>query len=691
VSTPQTRTSSTLSALDALVLAVLLAVACAPFVDAIRHPDRIPAGMDLTQHYSREAVIRQALHTTWIPLWNPYEFSGFPLQADLQTGVFYPPSVALRLLALAPFLTWTVILHIWLFGVGSYVLCRTVGVGRAASTIAAVGLMLGGITVPRVYAGHLDVLRTLAWVPLVIALGIRSIERRTLLPSVPLVVALALELLSGFLQLVCYTVLVIALYAVCDAVSDAVWPSGRPSPRGLYTAAAQLVLVVVIVLGLTAFQLLPSARLVMAAGRTQGISLHSAVESSVELSDLPRTMLWPATTGDIEKQSWETAAYVGWPLMVLAPFALFVTAQRRQVLFFVVLGVTSLALATGEPLYALHHAIFPMFRIPGRLMCFWALSIGVLGALALDSFAERLTGRAKGRNASAPRSRQVAAALLFVVVGSVVSWSVYRYARHFTSFERLDDRFATALPFAPTRFGRVLSVCENRLHTSEITALGVPSVDGYNSYFLLDYARLAEQERGEEPGSQRTSFPRMGESGRIVDPGVLDLLNVTEILSCASLNEPGFELIGQPDGFYVYRNHRAMGRINPICEGPGKRLAFGVPGCADGVDMEMLSADDPRGLVTARVSLPAQRVLVFSESYYPERRAWVDGVETPIEKVSVALSAIHVGPGSHRIELRLVPTSLYYGALISSITLVLWLTVRRIWCRVIQKALPVVV
>jgi membrane protein YfhO len=156
---------------------------------------------------------------------------------------------------------------------------------------------------------------------------------------------------------------------------------------------------------------------------------------------------------------------------------------------------------------------------------------------------------------------------------------------------------------------------------------------------------------------------------------------VTEILSCAPLNDPGFELIGQPDGFYVYRNHRAMGRINPICEGSGKRLAFGVPGCADGVELETLSADDPRGLVTARASLPAQRVLVFSESYYPERRAWVDGVETPIEKVSVALSAIHLDPGSHRIELRLVPTSLYYGALISVMTLVAWLTVRRIWYR----------
>ena len=463
--------------LDAVCLLLLLAGVCALFAGAILHPDRIPQGMDLTQHYSREAVIRRALLTTWIPLWNPYEFSGFPLQADLQTGVFYPPSVALRLLPLAPFLTWTVIFHIWMFGVGSYVLCRTAGANRPASTIAAIGLMLGGITVPRVYAGHFDVLRTLAWVPLVMALGIRSIERRTLLPSVPVILALALEVLSGFLQLVCYTVLVLAAYALFNAL----WPkSGQRSRRDAYTAGLQIVLLVVIVIGLTAFQLLPSARLVMAAGRTQGVSLHSAVESSVSLSDLARTMLWPSLTGDVEKQSWETSAYVGWPLMFLALLAVFITARRRQVLFFVLLGGTALMLATGGSLYALHHAVFPMFRIPGRLMCFWAISVGVLGALALEAMGQRLTGLAERRGPTA-RWRQASAALFYLITGSLVGWSVFGYAKHFTKIESLADRFATSIPFTPTTFGRVLSVCENRLHTSEITALGIPSVDGYNS------------------------------------------------------------------------------------------------------------------------------------------------------------------------------------------------------------------
>lgn len=674
MTTPHAATRPSIIPLDAVVLAFLLAVACLPFYGAIFHADRIPSGMDLTQHYSREAVIRQALHTTWIPLWNPYEFSGFPLQADLQTGVFYPPSVVLRLLPIARFLTWTVIFHIWMFGVGSYVLCRTAGAGRAASTIGAVGLMLGGITIPRVYAGHLDVLRTVAWVPLTIALSMRSIERRSVLPGVLTVVALSLEVLSGFLQLVCYTVAVIALYAAFDAL----WPaSGRRSLRAAWTVGVQVVALVILTLGLTAFQLLPTARLVQAAGRTQGVPLERAVESSVTLSELPRTMLWPSTTGGVEKQSWETSAYVGWPLMILAPLALFASRRRRVVVFFVLLGGTALVLATGGSLYALHHLMFPMFRIPGRLLCFWALSVAALGALALDDIGDRLRGERERLSGSAFSPRIAATALLFVAVGGLVGWSVLGYARHLTGIEALGDRFATSLPFTPSPFGRVLSICENRLQTSEITALGVPSVDGYNSYFLLDYARLAERERGEEPSPQLTSFPRMGQLKKIVDPGVLDLLNVTEIVSCAPLDLPALELIGQPDGFFVYRNHRAMGRINPVCAAAHNRLAFGVPGCASGFEASIDTADTATGMVTARVSVPESRVLVFSEPFYPERRAWVDGMETPIEKISVGLSAVHVGPGAHQIVLRVVPTSLYYGLALTAATLAIWLAAIR--------------
>jgi uncharacterized membrane protein YfhO len=66
-------------------------------------------------------------------------------------------------------------------------------------------------------------------------------------------------------------------------------------------------------------------------------------------------------------------------------------------------------------------------------------------------------------------------------------------------------------------------------------------------------------------------------------------------------------------------------------------------------------------------------VLLLSEPSYPERRAWVDGVETPVVKANTALSAICVPAGRHVVELRYVPTALMAGASITGVTALVWI------------------
>lgn len=64
-----------------------------------------------------------------LPLWNPHLYSGAPFIADNQSGVFYPPNLALFLLAPAityEALQWLVIAHLWLAGAGMYLCLRVV-------------------------------------------------------------------------------------------------------------------------------------------------------------------------------------------------------------------------------------------------------------------------------------------------------------------------------------------------------------------------------------------------------------------------------------------------------------------------------------------------------------------------------------------------------------------------------------
>jgi hypothetical protein len=656
---------------DVILLTALLAIAIAPFIDPVLHHEKIAFGTDVGQHYSREAVNRRAFRETWIPLWNPYEFSGFPTEADPQTGVFYPPNIVLRLFSLSTFVTWTVIFHVWMFGAGMYALCRVAGVRRVASAIAAAGLMLGGIPIGRMYAGHFDVIRTVAWVPLALAAAITSIDRQSTRPTVAAVVVLSLELLGSFLQLFCYTVAAIGLYALFAYL---VPKAGRRPPSLMRTTLVHVLLLIALVLGLTAFQLLPTARLVAAAGRTQGMPYEQAIESALHIGNLGTLMLG-APPDPIPMESWETSAYIGRLLVVLAPLAFFVGRQRRMVVFFTLLGTLALLLATGGPLYRLHYWLFPMFRIPGRFICFWSIGVGVLGAVALDWLAgpghEPLAVPSARSSGIGPRYVVVllAAAIIVTVDGSL-------YVKHFVRVNTLADRFASSVPFTPARFGRVLSLCEDRIQTGELTALGVASVDGYNSYFLGDYARLAVMARGERPPQQLKAFERMGASAR-PDFDILDALNVTDIIACEPLDQPGLELLMQRQRFYLYRNTRALGRVAVSCDAAPSGVVSAKGICSDGAQIEIQEADSPRGRLKFRVSLPTARTLLLSEPYYPERRAWVDGVETPIEKVNVALSAVHVDAGTHAVDVEYVPSSLRLGAAISAAVALMWISISR--------------
>lgn len=643
---------------DLIGLACLMAVAIWLFYGAISQPGYVAAGLDMAQHYSRESFNRIASTDTHVPLWNPFEFSGFPAQADPQTGVFYPPSMLLRLFSLSTFLTWTAVFHVWLFGAGGYLLSRVAGAGKLAAFAAGAALMLGGIAMPRVYAGHFDVLRTVAWIPLAIAETIRSFERRTVLPTPSLVITLALALLGSFLQLSVYTFAVIALYGFIVVISP---DAGTTRVESLQRLSGQYGLLVLLVLGITALQVVPSAKLIAAAGRTGGMSWESAIEDALPVTEVPLEMLRPAR-GEPAKESWERGAYVGWLLMVLAPLAWVHRGRRRTSTFLFVLAALALALASGGPLYRLHYLAFPMFRIPGRFLCFWSVPVAVLGALTLD---------AAGRRAAAFAGRW-AAPLVGIAAAAVILVDMSGYARRFVDIQPLASSFTRTLPFTPSPSGRLLSVCENAVTTSEISAMGMPSAEGYNSYFLAGYARMAEKARGDQPADQLKAFPRVAQR-QLQDIGVASAWNVTEIISCEPLPFPELQEAGRYEGMIVYRNPGAFGRVALRCD-DRRPLQNLRATCSDpGVTINVMAADTPGGLLRARVSLQSPRTLVLSEPFYPERRAFIDGKETPLLRANMALSAVHVEAGFHTIELRFVPTTLYYGAAISVLTIAAWL------------------
>lgn len=87
------------------------------------------------------------------------------------------------------------------------------------------------------------------------------------------------------------------------------------------------------------------------------------------------------------------------------------------------------------------------------------------------------------------------------------------------------------------------------------------------------------------------------------------------------------------------------------------QLQLGQPQPLDTTATIKLTAYEPNGL-KYDVSSKTGGILVFSEIYYPEWTATVDGQEVPIGRVNYVLRAINIKPGSHKVVLDFHPKSI---------------------------------
>ena len=134
------------------------------------------------------------------PLWNPYYYSGIPLLAALQPGVFYPPNILLLILPFDLAFNWIIIIHFFLSGVFTFLLLRELGASIVGALIGALIFMLGGYMIS--VHNLLSTLLSVTWVPLAIFLYLRIIKRNSLVYVVSLGIILAIMFTGGGIEVV---------------------------------------------------------------------------------------------------------------------------------------------------------------------------------------------------------------------------------------------------------------------------------------------------------------------------------------------------------------------------------------------------------------------------------------------------------------------------------------------------------
>ena len=593
------RTASALGFLALLAITLLY--------PAVVQPSAVLAGIDTHLHTSWEAVNRLAYAAGQSPYWNPYSFGGYPGMADIQTLVYYPPAIVLRWLPISAFVAWGLVLHLWIMGAGVFALCRQLGTCRMAGVTAAAAVMLSGVVAPRFFLGHIVVLFGYAWIPLALALAIRSSRRATLWPDPALVAVLVLQVLAGFVQGTVYVGVAVAAVFFWRALCA---PTAERRP--LIPLLQPLVLFA-LVGALAAFQLLPTFHLLVDAGRAAGLDYASASEYQIIPGDLVTAVL-PNAYG-MASALGHSSPFITLGLLAFVPLAWSCTGRRRDAGFLLLMAAVALGLAMAHtfPLYRLHYALLPQFRAPTRLLFFWTIGAAVLGSLGLDALLRRArcghlspgvwqawapaataglllalalalaprTGATTGvlgtpgwlvaiqLGALTTLGALVArrqAALAGVVALLLVTTEGLVFAKPFISVRGETARNPVVEQLATHDVVRVTSLCERELDGTALISAGVPTPDGFGSISLAHYTRFLNLVRDDEIEGHAN---RLGQNIERL-PARLDLLDylaVTHVVTCEPIDHERFTLVEPLGSLYLYKNLTARPRALLTCAG----------------------------------------------------------------------------------------------------------------------------
>ncbi len=337
------------------------------------------------------------------PVYEPCLYSGYPLQADPQTQLAYPPQLGMFALGRAlgwptyPLgaLEWEILAHAWWAAVGMYALLRTLNLRRRASLFGALVFGFGGFMTGYVLL-QIALQFTAAWAPWMLwALRRLTCSPRLSPSSVALVGgAAAMSFLGGNAQLFMYAAYVsIFAFVAWSREAGMSW-------RGLAVRAAVVGLVS---LGLIAPGLIPAA--LFAASSTRAAVSYDFLSGGFPLNDIVSVVLPKATA-------------VWWPLHVGALALVAVaTAFRwrwRDARLWIVIAAGALLLSFGDHAVGFEMAYltvpgYGQFRQQERHAFVIALALSIVAAQGVDALLADLPLRGRAWLKGASRTLAVLA------------------------------------------------------------------------------------------------------------------------------------------------------------------------------------------------------------------------------------------------------------------------------------------
>jgi hypothetical protein len=363
----------------ALALGALTAAYCWPIVGP--GAARSLGGDFAAQSYPGRRYATALLSAGRLPHWAPQVGFGFPLLADIETSVFYPPSLIVSALA-GPDVSYRAIeiqavLHHVIAGLGMFLLLTRLGAAALAAFCGGVMFAFSGFF--WAHGAHLSMIQSGSWGPWVLLGGVALVERPGARAVVGMGTALALAILGGHPQIAFLLGLALLIVLAVGWWRRPSRPEARVTP-----VAGSAALAVLLAAGLTAIQLLPTAVLTRESIRWRP-SAAFLQEGVLPVGHLV-TFLVPLTFHETAR--WVSAdeyhGYVGILTLVMAVWAL-IRPWTRWAAALATLGALGGLIALGVPPFPWLGGA-ALFRIPARAVYLVDLGLSALAGLGVDAF-----------------------------------------------------------------------------------------------------------------------------------------------------------------------------------------------------------------------------------------------------------------------------------------------------------------
>ena len=599
-----------------------------------------------------------------LPLWNPYSFSGTPLLANFQSGVFYIFNFLYFILPFSIAWSYIVLLGPLLTGLLMFFYLDNLKLNKWASLIGATTITFSGFFVAWMEWG--SIIHTTLWLPLIL-LSVDKIffqlkenskiqfKFKNYCWPLIFIFSLTSSFFAGHLQTFFYLFVFSWIYFLS---------------RWIQFGFQKRLLILFIIINslfiiLAAIQWIPTLQFILLSARnvdqagfnSEGWLIpwqHAIQFVAPDFFGNPTTLnYWGVWNYG------ELVGYVGVLPLILAVFSMFFRRDKKT-LFFGSLFFISILFSFPTLLAKLPYLLnIPYIATaqPTRLLFITNFSLAILCALGFDylfktknktaiiyplTFASIALGclwvfipnehmQVVRSNLLLPtfllvfswilmialiafqKKRSTSMIICIIIVG-VVSFDLLRFGWKFTPFTDKSYLFpeTLAIKFLQENLGehRIMSTDSRILPPNFSTIYRVQSLDGYDPLYLLRYGELIAASQRQKPDIR----PPFG-FNRIITPQnydseIIDLLGVKYVLSLSEITSPKLTKVFQEGQTFVYENKQVLPR------------AFFVK--------------ELRWAVNKEVAIN----MMFQENFDPLRIAIVENIKFDIESFAVGKVSI---------------------------------------------------